>query len=50
LASAVRVCSRRGAKAYDFGVAIIGADSAGMSAYREASRYTCRIALIDGGP
>ncbi|MBS7670652.1 dihydrolipoyl dehydrogenase [Croceicoccus gelatinilyticus] len=35
---------------FDFDVAIIGAGTAGMSAYREASRYTDRIALIDGGP
>lgn len=36
--------------AFDFDVAIIGAGTAGMSAYREASQYTDRIALIDGGP
>ena len=30
-------------------VAIIGAGSAGMAAYREASKHTTRIALIDGG-
>lgn len=30
-------------------VAIIGAGTAGMAAYREASKYTQRIALIDGG-
>ena len=35
---------------YEFDVAIIGAGTAGMAAYREASRYTHRIALIDGGP
>lgn len=35
---------------YDFDVAIIGAGTAGMAAYREASQYTDRIALIDGGP
>jgi len=34
---------------YDVDVAILGAGTAGMSAYREASRYTDRIALIDGG-
>lgn len=36
--------------AFDFDVAIIGAGTAGMSAYREASKYTDRVALIDGGP
>lgn len=35
---------------YDVDVAILGAGSAGMAAYREASKYTDRIALIDGGP
>jgi len=30
-------------------VAIIGAGTAGMAAYREARKYTDRIALIDGG-
>ena len=35
---------------YDFDVAILGAGTAGMSAYREASKYTDRIAMIDGGP
>ena len=30
-------------------VAIIGAGTGGMAAYREASKYTNRIALIDGG-
>ncbi len=35
---------------FDFDLAIIGAGTAGMSAYREASRHTDRIALIDGGP
>ena len=34
---------------YDFDVAILGAGTAGMSAYREAVKYTSRIALIDGG-
>ena len=34
---------------YEFDVAILGAGTAGMSAYREASKYTDRIALIDGG-
>jgi len=37
-------------KSYDVDVAILGAGTAGMSAYREASKYTDRIALIDGGP
>ncbi len=31
-------------------VAIIGAGSAGMSAYREVRKYTDRVLLIDGGP
>jgi len=35
---------------YDFDVAILGAGTAGMSAFREASNYAGRIALIDGGP
>ncbi|MEO0760564.1 MAG: dihydrolipoyl dehydrogenase, partial [Pseudomonadota bacterium] len=35
---------------YDVDVAILGAGSAGMAAYREARKYTDRIALIDGGP
>lgn len=34
---------------YEFDVAILGAGTAGMSAYREAGKYTDRIALIDGG-
>jgi len=34
---------------YDVDVAIIGAGSAGMTAYREAKKYTDKIALIDGG-
>ncbi len=34
---------------YEFDVAILGAGTAGMSAYREAGKYTNRIALIDGG-
>ena len=40
----------RSTGAYEFDVAIIGAGTAGMAAYREASRHTHRIALIDGGP
>ena len=35
---------------YDFDVAILGAGTAGMSAFREASNHIGRIALIDGGP
>ena len=35
---------------YDFDVAILGAGTAGMSAFREASNHAGRIALIDGGP
>lgn len=34
---------------YDVDVAIIGAGTAGMAAYREANKYTDRLALIDGG-
>lgn len=34
---------------YDVDVAIIGAGTAGMAAYREARKYTNRLALIDGG-
>lgn len=34
---------------YDYDVAILGAGTAGMAAYREAKKYTDRIALIDGG-
>jgi len=34
---------------YDVDVAIIGAGTAGMAAYREARKYTDRLALIDGG-
>lgn len=36
-------------KELDVDVAILGAGTAGMSAYREARKYTDRIALIDGG-
>lgn len=35
---------------YDLDVAIIGAGTAGMAAYREAVKQTQRVALIDGGP
>ena len=35
---------------YAFDVAILGAGTAGMSAFREASNHAGRIALIDGGP
>ena len=31
-------------------VAIIGAGTAGMAAYREARKYTDRVLLLDGGP
>jgi dihydrolipoamide dehydrogenase len=41
---------QRAHEPHDFDVAIIGAGTAGMAAYREASRHTHRIALIDGGP
>ena len=34
---------------YDVDVAVLGAGTAGMAAYREASKYSDRIALIDGG-
>lgn len=36
-------------KQFDFDVAILGAGTAGMGAYREATKYTDRVALIDGG-
>ncbi|MEM8827682.1 MAG: dihydrolipoyl dehydrogenase, partial [Pseudomonadota bacterium] len=39
-----------GAADIDVDVAILGAGTAGMSAYREVRKYTDRIALIDGGP
>ncbi|BBB08686.1 dihydrolipoyl dehydrogenase [Sphingopyxis sp. EG6] len=35
---------------FDFDVAILGAGTAGMSAYREARKYTDRVVMIDGGP
>ncbi len=35
---------------YDVDVAILGAGTAGMGAYRAAARLTGSIALIDGGP
>jgi len=35
---------------HDVDIAILGAGTAGMGAYREASKFTRRIALIDGGP
>ena len=35
---------------YDYDVAILGAGTGGMAAYREATKYTERVALIDGGP
>ncbi len=34
---------------FDVDVAILGAGTAGMSAYREARKYTNRIAMFDGG-
>jgi dihydrolipoamide dehydrogenase len=34
---------------YDVDVAILGAGTAGMAAYREATKQTDRVALIDGG-
>jgi dihydrolipoamide dehydrogenase len=35
---------------YDVDVAILGAGTAGLAAYRAAAKHTDRIALIDGGP
>ena len=35
---------------YDVDVAILGAGTGGMGAYREASKYTDRIAMFEGGP
>lgn len=35
---------------YDHDVAIIGAGTAGMAAYREVAKRTDRVRLIDGGP
>ncbi len=35
---------------FDYDVAIIGAGTAGMSAYREACKYSDRVVMIDGGP
>ena len=35
---------------FDYDVAIIGAGTAGMSAYREALKYSDRVVMIDGGP
>jgi dihydrolipoamide dehydrogenase len=35
---------------YDVDVAILGAGTAGMAAYREVIKQTDRVALIDGGP
>lgn len=34
---------------YDLDVAILGAGTAGLAAYREARKYTQRIAVFDGG-
>ena len=41
---------RRDATDYDCDVAIIGAGTAGMSAYREARKWTERVRLVDRGP
>lgn len=35
---------------HDVDVAILGAGTAGMAAYREVGKRTDRVALIDGGP
>ena len=35
---------------FDVDVAILGAGTAGMAAYREVVKQTDRVALIDGGP
>lgn len=35
---------------HDVDVAILGAGTAGMAAYREVTKQTSRVALIDGGP
>ena len=35
---------------YDVDVAILGAGTSGMAAYREVVKHTDRVALIDGGP
>ncbi len=35
---------------YDVDVAILGAGTGGMAAYREAAKYKDKIALFDGGP
>lgn len=37
-------------KVHDVDVAILGAGTAGLGAYKAASKYTDRIVLIDGGP
>lgn len=37
-------------KVHDVDVAILGAGTAGLGAYKAASKYTDRILLIDGGP
>lgn len=34
---------------FDYDVAVLGAGTAGMSAYREARKYTDRVVMIDGG-
>ena len=38
------------ARGFDLDVAILGAGTAGMAAYREVVKRTDRVALIDGGP
>ena len=42
--------AHRPAAEYDCDVAIIGAGTAGMAAYREARKWSDRVRLIDGGP
>lgn len=37
-------------KVYDVDVAILGAGTAGLGAYKAASKHTDRVMLIDGGP
>ena len=41
--------SERQASEHDCDVAIVGAGTAGMAAYREARKWTDRVRLIDGG-
>ena len=35
---------------YDYDVAILGAGTAGMAAYREVAKHSNKVRLIDGGP